>query len=135
MVYAGLSLLIFFGLAIYIWINYLKNNEKILQVTLPAMLFLTTLHYTLFSSIQKGMFYRSFSFVYSDTLYIFIVAIMFFMWFFMIRKETDLPGENGIVETNKRWTFIIIGFLIGLILLALISVNIHDGLPGSHDRF
>lgn len=135
MVYAGLSLLIFFGLAIYIWIIYLKNNEKILQVTLPAMLFLTTLHYTLFSSIQKGMFYRSFSFVYSDTLYIFIVAIMFFMWFFMIRKETDLPGENGIVETNKRWTFIIIGFLIGLILLALISVNIHDGLPGSHDRF
>jgi len=57
------------------------------------------------------------------------------MWFFMIRKESDLPYENGVVETNKRWTYIIIGFLIVLVLLALISVNIHDGLPGSHDRF
>ncbi|MCD6596815.1 MAG: hypothetical protein J7L04_03965 [Bacteroidales bacterium] len=135
MLFAGLSLILFFGLAILVWKHYQSNNKKILSSTLPALLFITSLHYTLFSNIQLGMFYRPFSFKYSDSLYIIIVAIMFLVWYYILRKGTDLPKENTINETWKRWGVIIISLLLVFVILALISINIHDALPGSHDRF
>ena len=134
MIFAGLSLILFFGLAVFVW-KHSQSNKKILLFTLPAMLFITSLQYTLFSTIQLGMFYRPFSFKYSDSLYIFIVAIMFLIWYYILRKETDLPKENAINETWKRWGVIIISLMLVFVILALISTNVHDGISGSHDRF
>ena len=135
MVFAGLSLILFFGLAIFVWKHYQSDNKKILLFSLPSMLFITSLHYNLFSNIQLGLFYRPFSFKYSDSLYIFIIAIMFLVWYFILRKRTDLPEENTINVTCKRWSIIMISLLLVFVILALISTNIHDALPGSHDRF
>ena len=134
MIFAGLSLILFFGLAVFVW-KHSQSNKKFLQFTIPAMLFITSLQYTLFSTIQLGMFYRPFSFKYSDSLYIFIVAIMFLIWYYILRKETDLPKENAINETWKRWGVIIISLMLVFVILALISTNVHDGISGSHDRF
>ena len=135
MIFAGLSLILFFGLAVFVWKHSQSNNKKILRFTLPAMLFITSLHYTLFSNIQLGMFYRPFSFKYSDSLYIFIVAIMFLVWYYILRKGTDLPKANAINETWKRWGIIIISLMLLFVILALVSTNIHNELPGAHDRF
>jgi len=103
--------------------------------SLPAMLFITTIHYNLFAYIQLGTFYRPFSFKYSDSLYVFAVAIMFFAWYYILRKKAGLPKENAIDETWKRWGIISVSLLLVIVLLALISTNIHNGLPGAHDRF
>ena len=135
MVFAGLSLILFFGLAFFAWKHSQSNIKKILLFTLPAMLFITSLHYNLFSNIQLGLFHRPFSFKYSDSLYIFIVAIMFLAWYYILRKGTDLPKANAINETWKRWGIIIIGLMLLFVILALVSTSIHTELPGAHDRF
>ena len=135
LVFAGLSLILFFVITIFIWKRYCPNNEKIMLYSLPAMLFITTIHYNLFAYIQLGTFYRPFSFKYSDSLYVFIVAIMLLVWYYILRKGTDLPKENAIDETWKRWGVILISLLLVLVLISLVSINIHSGLPGAHDRF
>jgi len=134
LVLAGLSLILFFVITIFIWKRYYPNNEKIMLCSLPAMLFITTIHYNLFAYIQLGTFYRPFSFKYSDSLYVFIVA-MLLVWYYVLRKGTYLPKENAIGETWKRWGIISISLLLVIVLLALISISIHNGLPGAHDRF
>ncbi len=135
MIIVGISILVFFGIAIILWKKYLSKNEKLMLFTLPSMLFLTSLQYNLFSSIQLGFFHRHFSFKFSDTLYIFIIAIMFLLWYYIIRKGDDLPKENRVDETWKRWGIIMLSLVLVFLLIALISTSMHDGIPGSHDRF
>ncbi len=135
MLLSGLTLIPFFLLAVYVWNHYSSRPKKLIQIGLPALLSIATIHYTLLSYIQKGMFYHPFSFKHSDSLYIFIVAIMFFMWYYMLKKDKALPEENNEKETWKRWGIILVSLVVIIILLVLISSSINTGLPGAHDRF
>ena len=132
---AGISVLLVAFLAIMLWKQYAEKDEKLVKFGIPAMLFMTTIHYNLFSYIRLGVFHKSFSFGNSETLYIFIVAILFAIWHFNLRKTTGFPGRNMGDETWKRWLFILIALLVIFILITLISINIHPEIPGSHDRF
>jgi len=135
MLFAGLTLIPFFLIAVFIWNRFYSHPKKLKQIGIPALLLTTTIHYTLLSYIQKGMFYHPFSFKYSDSLYIFIVAIMFFMWYYLLRKNKELPKENAINETWKRWALFLGSLLAIIILFGLISSSINTGLPGAHNRF
>ncbi len=99
------------------------------------MLFITTIHYNLFAYIRLGTFYKPFSFRYSDSLYVFIVALIFIMWYFGLRKTTDFPGRITTNETWKHWGVILISLLIILVVITIVSIHIHPEMPGAHDRF
>ncbi len=132
---AGISSILFASLAVIIWKLYAEKDDKLLKFGLPVMLFITTIHYNLFSYIRLGVFHKPFSFGHSESLYIFIVALMYAIWHFSLRKTSDFPGKNGSDETWKRWIFILIALLIIFILITTISINIHPEMPGAHDRF
>lgn len=132
---AGLSVIIFFVIIVYIWKKYSTDNAKVLYFGLPVLLFMTTILYNLFSSIVLVRFYVPFSLKYSDSLYIFITAILFFGWYYMLRKNTELPQDNAREENWARWIIIIGELLTVLILLTIISTKVHGDLPGAHNRF
>jgi len=133
--YSGASILIFAFLTIIMWHRYYSNDDKLVKYILPAMLFITTIHYNFFAYIKFGTFYRSFTFGHSESLYIFIVILIYIIWYFGIRKELDFPGKNTPPETWKRWGVILVSLLLLFVLFAFISINSHSGLPGAHNRF
>jgi len=132
---AGLSIPVLAILAILIWKHVSSKDDKLMKFGLPVLLFLTTIHYNLFAYIRLGTFYKPFSFRNSESLYLFIVAVMFAIWHFGLRKTNDFPGRNTSVETWKRWGVILITLLIIFVIITTISINIHPEMPGAHDRF
>jgi hypothetical protein len=133
--YAGFSVLLFGITAILIWKSCSKGEDRALRYCIPALLLLTSLHYNLFSYIRLGTFYRPFSFAHSDSTYIFILILVFAVWYFSLRKTDGFPGKTKADDTWKRWGLILGGLLAIILIITLISINIHSGLPGSHDRF
>ena len=132
LVAAGISLIVFFVLAVWVWKTCSPN--KTLECGIPALLFLITLEYTLFAYIQLATF-RHFNLKHSDTLYIFIVAGLMLVWYFYLNKKESVPPEKDIPETWKRWSIILACLILVLVLIAFISANSHGVLPGSHERF
>jgi len=135
LLFAGISILIFAILAVMVWKHFSSIEEKLVKIGLPVMLAITTIHYNLFAYIRLGTFVKPFSFRHSDSLYIFIVALIFFMWYFGPRKTIDFPGRNGNDETWKRWGIILMTLLIIFVVITTISIHIHPEMPGAHDRF
>jgi hypothetical protein len=132
---AGLLTLLFAFLAVMLWKKYAGNEDKLVSFGLPLMLLIVSIHYLLFSYIRLGIFHQPFSFGNSATLYIFIVALLYAIWHFSLRKTMAFPGRITGDETWKRWILFLVALLIIFILITLISINIHPEIPGSHDRF
>jgi len=132
---AGISILIFAILAVMIWKRYSSKEEQLVKFGLPVMLFITAIHYNLFAYIRLGTFFKPFSFRHSESLYVFIVALIFIIWHFCLRKTIDFPGRNGNDETWKRWGIILMALLIIFVVITTISIHIHPEMPGAHDRF
>ena len=135
LLYAGISIIVFAFLAIMIWKLYSSKDDKLVKFGLPVMLFITSIHYNLFCYIRLGVFHKPFSFGHSESLYVFIVALMYAIWHFSLRKTTGFQGRNSGDETWKRWFSILIALLIIFVLITVISINIHPEMPGAHDRF
>lgn len=132
--YGGLTILILAFSAIMIW-NYYYIKDKTYSNIIVFLLFITTIHYNIFSYIKLGTFYRPLSFQHSDSLYIFIIVLLFSVWYIMLRKKDTFSGKDTGEETWKRWLIITAILLIVIVLIATISVNVHGELPGAHNRF
>ena len=135
LLFAGISLPLFALLAVIAWKHYSSRQERLVKSGLPLMLLIAGLHYTLFAYLKLGFFYKPFSFRYSDSLYVFILVLLFSIWYFVPRKATGFPGKQHRDETWKRWGIILAALLVILMLIALVSVNIHPEMRGAHDRF
>jgi hypothetical protein len=135
MLFGGLSVLLFALLAIFTWRYCIGSPERAGRYCIPVLLGITSLHYNLFCYLRLGMFYRPFSFRHSDSTYIFILLLLCCAWFFSLRKKDVQPAGPGPAETGKRWVLILASLVIVLLLIAVISVNLHSGLHGSHERF
>lgn len=133
--YGGISVLVFASLAIFTWKNCSQSNDFLVKYCLPALLLITAIQYNLFSYIKLGTFIRPFTFARSESLYIFIIVLIISAWYFGLRKTLGLPGKNSGDETWKRWGIILISLLIILIIITTISINIHNEMPGAHNRF
>ncbi len=132
---SGAIVVIFATLLFYLWKKQGADRDKVFRIALPATFFLVALEYNLFAYIKLDTFHHLLNFGHSDSLYIFILAGLFLWWYYSLRKEPELPADNGVRETWKRWGMIAGALLLALILIAFISVNTHGELPGAHNRF
>jgi len=132
---AGIILILFVSLAIFIWKRFESLNQASGSLLIPLLFISNTMYYLLFSYLRKGMFYKSISLKYSDTLYLPILISVFLLWYFNRKKDTDISQSEYISESWKRWGLIICGLLILIVLITSISISIHDGMQGSHERF
>ena len=130
------SLVVLFAITLLlIWRKWGGDPEKAQCRALPAAFFLVTLEYNLFAYLQLLTFRRPFSFGRSETLYVFILAGLFVLWYMNRKKKTPGPADNGIPESGRRWLTILGLLALLLLTITLISVNTHDALPGAHERF
>jgi hypothetical protein len=133
--YGGITLILFAILGVMTWKLCSTSEESRLKTYAPPLFFIIALHYNLFSYLKLGTFYRSFSLGRSESLYIFILLILFLVWYFILRKESSFPVGRIPDETWKRWGIILALLAAILLIITLVSVNIHPEIPGSHNRF
>jgi len=50
-------------------------------------------------------------------------------------EQYELKTEITELESWRYWTAVGISLVLFMFLLALVSTGMHDGLPGSHNRF
>jgi hypothetical protein len=99
-----------------------------------AMFFIYTLFYLVFSHIIKLVFVSSQPFQLNQALYWAVMIALFAIWFLNRSKEVQ-PFVASARETWPRW-LLLVGILLALLAIcAWISINIHDGIAGYHERF
>lgn len=135
LLYGGVSVLVFALIALFTWRSCTGGKDRSESYCIPSLLLITSLHYNLFCYLRLGTFYRSFSLAHSDSTYIFILLLLFFAWYFTLRKKDVWPVEVTRDENWKRWGIILAVLGIVILVMAGISVNMHAGLPGAHERF
>ncbi len=131
---AGVMLL-FAILLMLAWRRWGGDEAQARRRAVPALFFLITLEYNLFAYLQLLFFRQPFSMGRSETLYIFILAALFFWWYAELRRKNAPPVDGGIQETPQRWTTILLLLVLVLLVLTFISVHAHGPLPGAHERF
>jgi hypothetical protein len=135
LLFGGLSVLFFALLAAWTWRYCSGGGRWTEKYCIPALLLTTTLHYNLFCYLRLGMFYQPFSFAHSHSTYVFILLLLGCAWYFALHSK-EIPTVRIVPEeTWKQWLVLVAGLLLILLVITAISVNMHAGLPGSHERF
>lgn len=132
---SGIALPVFALLAVLIWNHYASKEGQLVEAGLPLLLLTVTVHYLFFAFIRLGTFYRPFSFKFSESLYPFIVALLFILWLSRLRKIPGFPVRPTGDESWKRWGIILAALVIILLIITFVSINIHPEMPGAHERF
>ncbi|MFH1923582.1 MAG: hypothetical protein ABIP48_27295 [Planctomycetota bacterium] len=91
--------------------------------------------YLVFSHLKKGFFVRSPGFQPEQCFYWVCLAAIVGIWLVRGRGAVSRPPVMERPETGRRWIAIVSIFLALLALMTLVSVNVHEGLPGAHSRF
>jgi hypothetical protein len=127
------TLILFLILGVYLWRRF-QSAEYLSRIQIAASLFFVLSgFYIVLGNLRKSLFQVSGQL--EQYLYWVVFLILLLMWFFSRNHESPEIQFSEPDESGKRW-IILLGGLIGIIvLLTLIAINIHDGLPGAHTRF
>lgn len=129
-------LIIFLTLAVFLWKKSDNTKEPGTLINIVAGLFFSlSLFYLLDGYIVKGMFYSGLQLGDSSTAYlpIFIAALILFFFGRRLKIPEIIPVTEE--ESWKKWAILFAGVVIVLLLIAFISVNMHDGTLKFHERF
>jgi len=117
-----------------LWAHVKLSRSDNSHSYVSALFFLVSLYYLAFSHIQKMVFIKGQRFQLEQVLYWVVLAVLAAMWF-VSRKKDEQPFVASKDETWKRWMLLIGGALMILAICTLISISIHDGIGGFHERF
>ena len=131
----GWIIILFFSiLAIFIWNRYQKQEPKQDLIFAASLFFANSLYYAFFLIVRDGLLYDGFGLDNSKALNLPILFLISIIYYFKDKKEIIL-NKGNVISTIENWKIIMSALILVLILITLISINLHDGLPGSHLRF
>ncbi len=96
-------------------------------------LLLYTVLYTVFSYLDVGLFFQPLDWTVSETAYTPLLLSALGIWLLWRKRKvafTECPAEGW-----GRWVLLAGVFVTALVVITLVSINAHDGLPGAHERF
>lgn len=131
---AYLVTVLFFTAALLVHIRYSRRPDKVTNPYSPIMFFLFTLLYLAFSHIIKLVFVSGQPFQLNQALYWVVVIALFLIWY-LHRNEKNSPFIVTGPESGGRWLLLIGLVLTVLAICTFISISIHEGIPGYHERF
>jgi len=86
--------------------------------------------YILISYIVTGLFAG----IFLLNHHLYVLNLMVILWLMSKQFTPFFPDPVSEMNVNK-WLIYLAGVIVIIILLALISVNSHGPMPGSHERF
>ncbi len=133
--WSSFFILLFFTVGgTFLWRRAQWDRNKLINLYLPIMLFGHSAYYMLFGFIKKGMFYKGFHLRYSDSLYFPVLVIVAVLWYIGHRHDKPITAPP-IRESWQCQVFLFAGLVVILMLLTFVSINMHDGIAGYHERF
>jgi hypothetical protein len=134
LIYAFSTIVIFSIISIYLWRKYFKASLPRKAIFVEILSFSLFLYYLIFLVLRNGLLHKSFDLGNSNILYLPLFLMILAIYAFKSGKsdEETIPAKIGNFE---NWKFVAFSLIILLVAFALISINIHDGLPGSQIRF
>lgn len=98
-----------------------------------GLFFALSFLYVIWSYIIKGVFLGNWGLAHSTSTYIPVLLILGGLWYFS-PTETVFPR---VAEKSKliRADWVFLALLISCLIFALISIQLHEGLPGTQIRF
>ena len=128
-------LFLFLVLGVLTWRRFQSNIQFLKTAYVPIFLFAYSIFYLIFSHLKKGFFFSAVGFQLEQYLYWVVLAIIFSIWFFMGKKEPVSLFIAKSTETWQRWITILSFIFLLIAIMTVISINIHNGLSGGHERF
>lgn len=125
--------LLLLAAAAWTWHRYQFKEAALSAVVAPAGLAAYAALYTIMSYIDAGLFLQPVDWTVSDTAYTPLLLLALGVWFVTRRREVAFVNAP-----RAHWVhWMSLGIVLAAVLLTItaISVNAHDGLPGSHERF
>lgn len=117
------------AVAVYLMIRLgRKGGYAKKDVTLFLLVYLGS--YAFMSLIATGLFGG----IILSNNYLYLVNIAL-IWYLQSRPMAMEPEEPTVDVTPKKWFFLVLGVLCFLTLLAFVAIHLHNGFPGSHNRF
>ncbi|OVE79695.1 hypothetical protein BVY01_01850 [bacterium I07] len=132
---AWIVLLVFLIFGILVYRRHQENGQSLRHSIVPLFLYAYTLWYLFYSHMKKGFLYKGSPFQLEQLLYWVVLAVFFVMWLLKGRQDNELLFAVEQKETWKRAWGIGIALIVILVVITLISINIHDGQFGYHERF
>lgn len=134
LMFGWIIILVFSIVSIFVWNRYQKQQSKQDLIFGASLFFANSLYYAFFLIIRDGLLYDGFGFANSKALNLPILFIIFIIFYFKDKKELILDKCN-VINKIENWKIILSALILVLVVITLISINLHDGLPGSHLRF
>ena len=133
-IYGWVIMIVFSIASILLWKNYQKDGSAQNPRIIAALLFANSLYYIFFLIFRKGMLYSGFGLEDSNTLYIPILLLIYFIYYFSSKKSENVI-EDKLITNKDNWTLLLGTLVIILLIITFISININVELAGSHFRF
>ncbi|MBX2871962.1 MAG: hypothetical protein KTR30_07680 [Saprospiraceae bacterium] len=89
--------------------------------------------YVLWSYLIKGVFLGNWGLGHSTSTYVPILLLLAGLWYFSAAESGYQKIAEKAQSVRTDWLFI--ALLLGCLIFALISLSLHDGLPGAQIRF
>ena len=123
----------FFTACLFIYNRRSSRSDDSGRHFSTVLFFLYLLHFLALSYIVKLVFVRGQPFQLNLALYWVVIAALLYLWF-RNRKSSAQPFATAGHLSGAWWLWI--GLAVGILALcALLSISVHDGLPGAHQRF
>ena len=109
------------------WVAWTRKNASVVFFAFTAL-------YILESHVRKGVFAGAGGLQIEQYLYWADLAILLLLWQ-GLANLTSVRSDNLIRPGWREWRWLIPGLLLFIALLAAVAINMHQGLPGAHERF
>jgi len=123
----------FSTLSFVLWKRYHNSEEN--QKFIRGLFLTNSLYYIFFLIIVNGLIQRGFEIGNSNTLYLPMLLLIFILTYYSKGAEVKFVKNLGKIEIMKNWKLLLSLFVISLLIITIISINIHGEFAGSHLRF
>jgi hypothetical protein len=129
------GILAFLLVSVTFWRLMRSDDQLRTNLYVPGFFILYTLFFIIFGHLKKGVFLQPVGtqleqYLYWVLLIVIVLAVIFRIW-----KQMLFPMVVEHPESIRRWIIIVLTLLALLGVMSLVSVNLHDGLPGAKYRF
>jgi hypothetical protein len=118
-----------------VWRRLEHNGRLLAEACAPWFLIGYSVLYIAFSHLKKGLFVGAQGVQPEQYAYWVVLVAIALLWLVRGRKEPSCWPAEKRPETARRWMAMVLAVVALIALMALVSVNLHDGLPGAHRRF